>query len=142
MRILYYLIHWTWGIVENIIGAILLIVFLCTGAKVSMYRNAVQVETKFDWGGAFEMGMFFFLSRGANNCASHEYGHTIQVLWWGPLFLVVIGIPSAIRYWYREILYKVNRKKYYQLPDYYAIWFEKQATDLGIRADKNEWKWL
>lgn len=142
MRWLYYLIHWTWGIVENIIGSILLIIFLCTGAKISKYRNAIQVQTKFNWGGSFEMGMFFFLGKNCQSTIPHEYGHTIQVLWWGPLFLFVIALPSAIRYWYREIIYKTDKEKYYNLPEYDAIWFEGQASDIGKRASNNEWSWL
>lgn len=51
----------------------------------------------------------------------------------------VISIPSAIRYWYREILSRVDFQKYKQLPDYDAIWFEGQATRWGsdfVATDK------
>lgn len=41
----------------------------------------------------------------------------------------VIAIPSMIRYWYREIIWRKDRQKYYQLPKYDAIWFEGQATN-------------
>lgn len=142
MKILYYVIQWTWGILENICGLVLLLVFLCTGAKISMYRNAIKVQTKFNWGGAFTMGMFLFLGKYCDSIIPHEYGHTIQLLWWGPLFFFVIGIPSCTRYWYRELIYKIDKEKYWELPSYDSIWFEKQATDLGKRAENNEWKWL
>ena len=121
----------------------LFLLFLCLGNKPERQRNGVCIETKYNWGGAFSMGMFMFLGKGARSCIPHEYGHSIQVMMWGPLWLFVVAIPSAIRFWYREWYYK---HKYPQtrkaLPPYDSIWFEGQATRLGHRAFDNEWKWL
>ena len=87
--------------------------------------------------------MFFVRGRNNEGVCAHEYGHGIQNLWWGPLFLFVIAIPSAIRYWwrifYRKFIYPKNRKK---LPAYDDIWFEGQATKLGKKAEANTWNWL
>jgi hypothetical protein len=43
----------------------------------------------------------------------HEYGHTIQSLCLGWLYLIVVGVPSIIRagIWNR---YKLEEKKYYE----------------------------
>ena len=59
---------------------------------------------------------------------------------WGILMPFVISIPSAIRYWYREIIYRTNRTKYSKLPPYDSIWFEGQATSLGINYYYTELK--
>lgn len=84
-----------------------------------------------------------FLGKNARSCIPHEYGHSIQVMIWGPLWLFVVAIPSVIRFWYREWYYK---HKYFttrkSLPPYDSIWFEGQATRWGNRAFENEWKWL
>ena len=76
------------------------------------------------------MGNFVFMSYDAaasTSTLAHEIGHSIQNSIWGPLFLPVIGIPSAIRYWYRKTpLYKKKT-------DYDAIWFEGQATAWGSK---------
>ena len=44
----------------------------------------------------------------------------------------VICIPSAIRYWYRELKY--YRKGLYPETDYDSIWFEGQATKWGNKV--------
>jgi hypothetical protein len=56
----------------------------------------------------------------------------LQNLIWGPLFPFVIAIPSAIRYWYRELKY--YRKGLYPDTDYDSIWFEGQATKWGNKV--------
>ena len=53
----------------------------------------------------------------------HEYGHSVQSEYFGPLYLIVIGIPSVLRVlWYRGD--KENR-------DYYGGYPENWANRLG-----------
>ena len=150
---MYYAIQWTWGIVLNIIGGL---VFLCTLAADGIYwlfkhkhccffykyRNAICIVVPWNFGG-LELGMFFMRGRLNESVCAHEDGHSIQNLWWGPLFIPVIMIPSAVRYWwrivYRKWFYPKTRKA---LPPYDAIWFEGQATELGNKAAENYWSWL
>lgn len=49
----------------------------------------------------------------------HEYGHTFQSKWWGPLYLPVVGLYSGVR----AGLHLAN--------DYYGSWPEKQANKYG-----------
>ena len=58
----------------------------------------------------------------------HEYGHTIQSLILGPLYLIVIGIPSTM--W--AFLFEKKRKDE-QIP-YGAFFTEKWANRLGERV--------
>lgn len=47
--------------------------------------------------GSVTLGNHIFLSpRAAERTVKHEYGHTRQSLILGPLYLIVIGIPSII----------------------------------------------
>lgn len=101
MKFLYYLIQWTWGLLMNIIGGITCLVCLCCKCPVQKYRNAVEILVPWNFGG-LELGMFFVRGEKNPSVAPHEYGHTIQNLWWGPLFPFIISIPSAIRYWLRK----------------------------------------
>lgn len=58
----------------------------------------------------------------------HEYGHTIQSLIFGPLYLIVMGIPSTL--W--GFLFGKKRKER-QIP--YGVFFtEKWANHLGERV--------
>ena len=52
----------------------------------------------------------------------------LQNIIWGPLMLFVISIPSLIRFWYIRYLYKKCKSN---IPDYYSIWFEEQASRWG-----------
>ena len=80
------------------------------------------------WGGV-SLGCFFLCGEDCQTdyLMSHECGHGLQNIIFGPLFPFLIAIPSAIRYWYQEIRYKKG------LPNksYDAIWFEGQATNWG-----------
>ena len=65
----------------------------------------------------------------------HEYGHSIQNCFYGPLMPFIVMIPSIIRFWYIEIFYYRKKKKYGKAYD--SIWFEKQATNLGTNFYHN-----
>lgn len=60
----------------------------------------------------------------------HEYGHTRQSLYLGPLYLVLIGLPSACgnlwdRWFHKKWNYTKREKWYYNQP------WEKWADKLG-----------
>ena len=43
------------------------------------------------------LGNYIFISpRATENTIKHEYGHTRQSLYLGPLYLIIIGIPSIL----------------------------------------------
>ena len=138
---IYYFLQWTWGLPMTIIGLITYVICFLW-CRTYMYRNSVCIVVPWNFDGV-ELGMFFVRGKLNNSVCAHEYGHSIQNMWWGPLFPFVIAIPSAIRYWYRKFytayIYPKNRKK---LSDYDSIWFEGQATKLGKLAEKNYWSWL
>lgn len=100
-KFIYYLLHWTWALPMNIIGGIICLIALCCKCPVQKYRNAIEILVPWNFGG-LEMGMFFIRGKDCPSVAPHEYGHSIQMLWWGPLFPFVIALPSALRYWIRE----------------------------------------
>jgi hypothetical protein len=111
MKIFYYIIQWTWGIVMNIIG---LCVFLFAKIKkyeTYKYRNAICIVAPKNFGGV-ELGMFFMRGKDNQSVCPHEYGHGIQNLWWGPLFPFVIAIPSAFRYWVRNFKNTEEKKDF------------------------------
>ena len=61
----------------------------------------------------------------------HEYGHSLQNCILGPFMLIVVNLPSTVRYWYRRIAMSLGKapKKPYD-----SIWFEGQATKWGREA--------
>ena len=59
-----------------------------------------------------------------NDCRMHEYGHAQQSLMLGPLYLLLIGIPSLSRVFYRWAYYKIKgeswKKYYFGYPENWA----------------------
>lgn len=134
-RILFYIISFTWGGIMTAIGLVILLVTLPFG-KFGIYHGRIYKRIGKNWGGV-ELGCFFLCDKTAGeHTLAHESGHELQNCLWGPLFPVVISIPSAIRYHYRNFLSKHNKEKYALLPNYDSIWFEGQATKWGLEYIK------
>ena len=99
---LFYLIQWTWGLPQNVLGALILPLlrgrrFRYHGALVTVYSDKRRAPAL----GAFSLGTFIFMpctwtEEYRRHIVVHEYGHTVQSLILGPLYLLVIAIPSVI----------------------------------------------
>lgn len=133
-KILYWIISLTWGGLMTFIGLIIAFVLLLTGHKPYKFGYTFYFKVGKSWGGLELGGLFITDSNPSLHTLCHEHGHGLQNLWWGPLFPFVIGIPSAIRYWYREIKY--YRKGKVPPTTYDSIWFEGQASELGEKYFK------
>lgn len=90
---LFYLLQFTWGILQNLIGFILFIIFAACGRYYGRYKRAFVCRAPFD----VSLGCFIFVSDSGDEMKKgHEYGHTLQSLILGPFYLIVIGLPSLI----------------------------------------------
>lgn len=133
-KIFYWIVSLTWGCVMSVIGLVTALALLVTGHKPILFGNTFYFKVGKNWGGLNLGPVFITDSTPSLHTLCHEHGHGLQNLWWGPLFPFVIGIPSAIRYWYREIKY-YNKGK--QPPTTYdSMWFEGQASELGEKYFK------
>lgn len=128
---LFYFIQFTWGIVMNLIGVIVYLILSFKHPKFK-FGNSLGVVVGENWGG-LSLGIFIFCGKNniTHHLKCHESGHGIQNLFMGPLFPFLVGIPSVIRYWYRELKY--YRKGRSPKTFYDSIWFEGQATKLGTK---------
>lgn len=98
-RAVFFLVQFTWGLPVNLAG--LLLFLCCRGARRRVFCNSVATLLPGGRGG-LSLGVFTFVSaRGdaeVERLCSHEYGHTVQCLFLGPLYWVVVVLPSAV--WY------------------------------------------
>lgn len=116
-----------WQIPQNflglVVGSFLLINKKLDSISLQKTGTLIFLFKEGNWG--VSLGDFIFLPVYTNQkSVNHEYGHHIQSLILGPLYLIVIGIPSAIR----------NRIWYFKkLPsqDYYKGFPENWADRLG-----------
>lgn len=130
--IFYWTVNCTWGALLTIPGA-LIFLFCVIFLKAKVHRNGCSwiAELGGNWGG-LELGPFAICGTYSTNnnywfqhTRRHEFGHTIQLLIFGPFYLFVVGLPSVARYWYR-------RKRVCTTP-YDAIWFEYTASKWGYK---------
>ena len=128
-KLKFYLLSFTWGLPLTLIGFIVSLVMLCKGHKPHRYGYCFYFEVGKGWGG-LEFGIVFLVGKSVSeHTKNHEHGHAIQNCYWGPLMPFVICMPSAIRYWYRELKY--HRKGVNPPTSYDSVWFEGQASRWG-----------
>lgn len=133
-KTLFYVVQFTWGIVQNCVG---LIGFLILSGKFrhDRFQNAfvTYVDSDKPFGG-ISLGVFIFVNgkkpdEWLHDTRIHEYGHTIQSLVLGPLYFLVIGIPSMI--WCNFPPLRRYRTKNHV--SYYALYCEGWANLWGNR---------
>ena len=126
-RLLFYLLQFTWGLPVNLPG---LLVFLCCRRRARSERFCNSIVTYLPGNrGGLSLGIFLFLSvrstQGRQALLAHEYGHTVQCLLLGPLYWVVVAIPSAV--WYH--FFAGYRKRH--AISYDTLYCERWATACG-----------
>ena len=126
-KMLFYLLQFTWGATVNLAG---LLVFLFCRSRFhsKMFHNAIVTYLPGNRGG-LSLGVFIFLSvrdrQELDRICTHEYGHTIQCLFLGPLYWIVVALPSVI--WYH---FFAGYRKKRSIP-YDALFCERWATVWG-----------
>jgi len=125
---LYIIIQCTWGILQTLLGALLFL--LNIRYEHSFYHGCIR--TKWRKYGGVSLGLFIFVTddevvKICDRMSVHEYGHTIQSLILGPLYLVVVGITSSV--WCMSPYFQKKREDN-NLP-YSSFCIEKWADLLG-----------
>ncbi len=142
---LYVIFQCTWGILQTVLGLVNFLVnikcphFRYHGALITKWKNKSSVS----------LGMFVFVTDEPFFCDKlteyskeelssrllvHEYGHTIQSLILGPLYLIVIGIPSTL-WGFLEPLNKMRKEKQIS---YFSFFTESWANTLGELVTKEK----
>lgn len=132
-------VQWTWGLPQNILGFFMLICNI--GKPHMMFRSAVV--TVWDRPYSVGCGMFVFLSSekmfGGNrkmqyDTLVHEYGHVVQSLALGLLFIPVVALPSVV--WaFTPFFVRLRRERGVS---YYALYCESWANETGDIVCGNE----
>ncbi|MBR6795719.1 MAG: hypothetical protein IKM53_00030 [Clostridia bacterium] len=145
-KALYRICQCTWGVLQTVLGAT---VFLMN-RKRNHYSYHGAIVTEWKSKSSVSLGMFVFVTEEpyfarkfkgkitskelSSRLLVHEYGHTIQSLILGPLYLIVIGIPSTL--W--GFLPNLNRKRREKQISYFSFFTEKWANSLGEKVTKEK----
>jgi len=126
LLILFWLIQIIWGFPQTILG------FLCFlkshGCGKSLFHGAVHTLWNKE-GFGISLGLFIFTDPEADRrIMTHEYGHCVQSLLLGPLYLLVIGLPSYL-WCTMESCKKLRRSGERSYLDFYTErWAERIAN--------------
>ena len=151
-KILFIIIFWilscTWGIIMTSIGAIATLGLNLIKLISKLFKKDLAIKTHLNgcafitevggnWGGV-ELGAFALCGNYSKtnkywfeHTRKHEFGHAIQHCLLGPLFIFIVAIPSACRYWYNRIAESKGKK--FPADWYDSIWFEGGATRWGTK---------
>ena len=136
-RLLYYFLNYTWGILTVIAGLSTTLVLaigkiFCKDIKFHRYHWIYYIQMPPAYWGGCSLGTVFLTDLNpTKSLRAHEFGHTAQNSLLGPFFLILVAIPSFIRYWYQEL---GSRKGKNNRP-YDGIWFEDSASQCGLYLD-------
>lgn len=118
MKTIWQILSWIWQAPQNVSGLVFRLIY---GQPNGRFRGVpVVICDRFP--GGISLGRTIITNRIDWDSLRHEYGHTRQSLYLGPLYLFVIGIPSLL--W--AGLYRIRKTG-----SYYAFYTEKWADKLG-----------
>ena len=125
---------WIWQIPQNLVGLVFML-FLFPVERIREDTIA-KVYKSHSMSGGISLGNYAFVSRSSSKddkTIRHEgIGHPKQSLYLGPLYLVVIGLPSLIWAALYGSVVKSTKNGYYKF--YTERWADKLA---GITRDFN-----
>ena len=133
MKYIRNLILFIWQLPQHIVAIIYFgyLVMMCKDLGIdSRYKQAIVIPCIMR--GAITLGNYVFVGLNSEykETVKHELGHTIQSKILGPLYLIVIGIPSITYCGLRRIFPSLRKKNYY---DFYT---EKWANNLSEKYIK------
>ena len=133
MKYIRNLILFIWQLPQHIVALIYFgyLVMMCKDLGVdSRYKQATVIPCIMR--GAVTLGNYVFVGLNSEykETVKHELGHTIQSKILGPLYLIVIGIPSITYCGLRRLFPSLRKKNYY---DFYT---EKWANYLSEKYIK------
>ena len=120
---LFRLLQCTWGLPQTLVGLVFFLVY----RKSPHERVGSVIGTKWPRNDGVSLGLFIFYPADSKSMRSHEFGHTIQSLIFGPLYLLAVGIPS-FTWCNHPACQRYRREKH--VP-YSALYCEKWADALG-----------
>ena len=125
-RALFVLLQCTWGLPQTLVGLVVYLICRARGCRRFFFGGAVCTEWRRDDG--VSLGLFIFCPKDGG-IHLHEYGHTFQSLWFGPLYLLFVSLPSLL--WAGLPHFRRMRREK-QIP-YSRLYCEGWADRIGAR---------
>jgi hypothetical protein len=119
------ILRWIWEFPQHLLGHILTNWY---DVEYKETYNGVDIYVG-DFPGGISLGTYILMSETSykdkrNRTKKHEYGHSKQSLYLGPLYLIVVGLPSLL---WAGFIHNLVRKEI----GYYDVYPENWADKLG-----------
>lgn len=130
MKALCEIILWVWQLPQNLLGLLLLLYY--SHEKEYHRLNGRRFYFTEEMKSGISLGNYIIMSReDKEDGMRHEYGHSIQSRVLGPLYLVVIGIPSGLYNLIDQLIVEKAIGLERSISLYYNMPWEKLADRLG-----------
>jgi len=141
-----FILEWAWQLPQHVLALAIWAALRLAGRVARVERSGAFPGNVFitvrvpGWG--VSLGRYILLDEGYDETdRKHENGHSVQSYAWGPMYLLTIGVPSAVfnNLWDRLFHkgWSIERRHEW----YYNRYPEKQADALGgVKRDWEEWR--
>ncbi|MDR2753751.1 MAG: hypothetical protein LBB50_05535 [Oscillospiraceae bacterium] len=128
---IFYLLQWTWGLSQNLVGGIAYLALRRKYPHETFHGARVTYIEAPNFGGV-SIGMFIFMNpaRGddyTHDTRIHEFGHCVQSILLGPLYWLVVALPSVV---WCNLPPLVRWRKSHKI-SYYKLYCESWANAWG-----------
>ena len=128
-KTLWEIVFYIWQLPQNLVALILLLIYQREKVYHKLNGRTFYFTTEMPSG--ISLGNYIIMNRqDKEDGMRHEYGHSIDSRRWGPLYLIVIGLPSLCGNIYDRIAHK-NWKYSDSCEWYYNQPWEKSADKNG-----------
>ena len=114
MNVLVSILLYLWQLPQNLLG--LLFLFVLKG-ETRHWLGSIRFYFLDAFPGGITLGEYIIVGTKQDLTVRHEFGHVVQSRILGPLYLIVIGLPSLLWAWLGDRI--APRKSYY--------WFYAEA---------------
>ena len=125
----------TWGFLQTLIGFFVFLRYIKRPRYWYKGCVVVYVRGKNTYWGGISLGAFIFIDENitkeraeSSKFLNHEHGHALQSAFLGPLYLLIVGLPSLL--WPQVFYLRSNRM------DYSSFYTERWADKWGLRGDE------
>lgn len=120
IRMLWEILLYLWQLPQNLVGLLFLLVLK---GETRHRLGSIRFYFLDTFPGGITLGEYILVGTRQELTVRHEYGHVLQSRMLGPLYLLVIGLPSVLWAWLHR----------YIAPDksYYWFYTERWADRLG-----------
>lgn len=118
------LILWTWCLPQTLLGLTLHLFFQISNLiiKTKPHQETLLVILNLKNFGGISLGKYILINKRIYNRTTlkHEYGHTIQNYLLGPLYLLIVGLPSITFSLLSRFSKKFAKNYYQRFPENWA----------------------